>query len=58
MVVDFSWQQSFSGNLPGAPPRTTLLDLAVSAYLQGVNDTIDAATRRRLLKEPTNADRT
>lgn len=52
-VGDFvrAWyhRQTFSGTLSalaGTPPTPTLLDLVVSAYLQGVNDTVYVATQR------------
>lgn len=45
-VDEYNRCQSFSAMLPGLLPRPTLLDLCVSAYLQGVYDTVQVATER------------
>jgi hypothetical protein len=49
-VDEYNWRQRFSAMLPRGPgnPTPTLLDLTVSAYLQGVNDTVQVATERGL----------
>lgn len=49
MVADYQWQQTFSGALPTTAARPTMLDLAVSAYLQGVNDAAETFARRGLI---------
>lgn len=48
MVEEWTWQQTFSANLPGLPSRPTLLDLVASAYLQGVNDCAETFARKGL----------
>jgi hypothetical protein len=42
MVEEYNWQQTFSATLPGGLLRPTLLDIAVSAYLQGITDCAQA----------------
>jgi hypothetical protein len=48
MVERFNFAQTFSGALKGAPPRPTLLDIAVSAYLQGIEDTVQTCVMKNI----------
>jgi hypothetical protein len=45
IVEVFNFHQTYSGSLPGHP-TPTLLDIVVSAYLQGVHDTVQLTTER------------
>jgi hypothetical protein len=56
MVAAWSWQQEYSSALPGAPPRLTLLDVVVSAYVQGATDVVDTACQRALFIDREAAD--
>ena len=48
MVERFNWSQTFSATLIGSTPRPTLLDLVVSAYLQGIEDTIQTCVMKNI----------
>lgn len=55
-VQRFNFNQTYGGNVHGARPMPTLMDLVVSAYLQGVNDAAQLFWKNGLELPPNAAD--